>query len=309
MIGVWSSSSPADRETLKKALKALDNSGLEYIFPKESRKHAAKKLSASFPFLAGPDNSKVQCFEELWNNPEVSKIWATRGGYGTLRLLPLFDKLKSLSQPQKALWGYSDLTVLQHYLFERNGGSWVHSPMLCSSSFFAPTREEKKVWLSEETGAATKTAKPSPKNLKILSLNKTHRGKSSLRRRLLGGNLASLVSLMGTPWHPQYPSKTWLFLEEIGEAPYKLDRLLHQLASDGSFIKNVDGILLGHFTDCPGHLPVLKAWAEKFELTLLTKFKAGHESPNLPLILGESRIFDRKNETHFSCAFPKPVFG
>lgn len=302
MIGVWSSSSPADRSTLKKALRALEQSDLPFLFPGNSKRFADKKLSSALPFLAGPDALKVESFVELWNNPEVSKIWATRGGYGGIRLLPLFDKVRSLSQPKKMLWGYSDLTVVQQYLFARNEGPWVHSPMLCSESFFFPIREEKKIWTSTNTH-------PKEQSLRVLNLRSKHRGRSSLRRKLLGGNLASLVSMMGTPWHTKYPSGTWLFIEEIGESAYKIDRLLHQLSSDFGFQKNVDGIVLGHFTNCPGHLPVLKEWAAKFDLTLLSKIKAGHESPNLPLILGESRIFDRKNETHFSCAFPKPVFG
>src|SRR4051812_27844284 len=93
-VGLWTGSSPAPAENIKKGLKKLKELGYEPVFPRFSEKWASKKESKDRPFLAGPDEAKVQAFVELWKRDDIQSIFCIRGGYGSLRLLALLDQEK-----------------------------------------------------------------------------------------------------------------------------------------------------------------------------------------------------------------------
>lgn len=303
-VGVWTSSSPSPKEDVSKGLSRLDEMGIDYVFPKLSRTHAARALSKTQNYLAGSDSSKVESFVELLEDRSVSQILATRGGYGCLRLPPLLDKVR-LPKNHPTLWGYSDLTVMQHYLFTRSHRPWVHSPMLSSGSFYAPNASEKSYWKKILSKESTEF-KYKLKSLSSLGASKKLR--THHRGMILGGNLASLITLMGTPWEPRFPSGSFLFLEEVSESPYRLERLLVQLSYHRDF-SNLTGVILGHFTDCPKALLILKKWAEEKEILLWGQLQSGHQRANHPLVLGDIALIERKNEKDNVLTLPKPLFG
>ena len=305
-VALWTSSSPSSKIEFAKGIKQLQALGKDVTVPKLVKSNACKAESKSRAFLAGKDESKIETLEEIWGIRDCKTILATRGGYGAIRLLPLLDKLRSLKSPNKVLWGYSDLTIIQNYLHSRNGGAWVHSPMLSSKSFYAPTPKEARAWkdfASNESKDNTVQYQP-----KILNLSSKHRGKTLMRGLVLGGNLASLISMMGTPWEFNIPKQSWLFIEEVQEGAYKLDRLLTQLSYHKDF-KNLEGVIMGHFTKCDGYKKILELWSAETDKTLLHKLQSGHEAPNIPITLGDNAHFERKNENTYFLTLPKPAFG
>src|SRR5690606_35404987 len=137
------------------------------------------------------------------------------------------------------LWGYSDLTVLQQYLFTRSQRPWVHSPMLSSGSFHSPNHSEKLYWKK----ILSHNSREFKYKLKTLHSHAPSRKKIRAQYRgvVMGGNLASLLTLMGTPWEPRFSEGTFLFLEEVSESPYRLERLLIQLSYHRDF-GNISGV-------------------------------------------------------------------
>lgn len=304
-VVLWTPSFASTKADYNHGLRRLKELDVETIIPKSVAQFACKKQSSSRPFLAGgSDELKAQTLAEAWSIRDTQTLLATRGGYGALRLLPHLDKIRALSQSRKTLWGYSDLTVIQQYLHSRNGAPWVHSPMLSSPAFFAPKPKEEKFWTKILSGDEESTTQ----TLKVLNLSSKHRGKSELRVPTWGGNLASLITMMGTPWEFRIPANSWVFLEEVGEKAYRIDRMLRQLSYHKDF-KNLRGVLLGHFTQCEGSKKVLQLWAEECDLSLVASIQAGHESPNIPLVLGSDAYISRKSQNTYSLKLAIPRFG
>lgn len=303
IIGLWNSGSPVAKTEIKKGLVRLDTLGISAIFPTESRRWASRPESAVRKFLAGPDTTKVEVFEELSSSREIRDILALRGGYGGIRLLPFLDRSSFIKRYDKVLWGYSDLTVLQHYLFEKCGTPWVHAPMLGSPSFHTPNALEARWWKKAQAQNL------SHDTLSVKNLSKTLTLKrSEISGPLLGGNLASLVSMMGTPWEPRFPTSTILFLEDIHEPGYKIDRLLQQLGGHRD-ITNVKAIVLGHFTESPNAFPLFKLWSEHLGIPTFKGILAGHQAPHLPLQLGSRVSLERESSTRCRLVVPFSYLG
>jgi muramoyltetrapeptide carboxypeptidase LdcA involved in peptidoglycan recycling len=164
--------------------------------------------------------------------------------------------------------------------------------MLTSKTFFQPTPRDLLL-----------------QNQSCISLKILHKTSHFVggKKLLLGGNLASYCTLLGTPWEPT-PPPHWLFLEEIKEQPYKLDRLLTQLALSRSF-KSCRGVVLGHFTECPQFKKIVKQWAVDHSTTVLFGFPAGHDRPNIPLILGDYVTLAPEKRGRVSFSRQIPILG
>lgn len=297
-VGIWIGSSPAPKEDLKKGLAHLRALGFEPIFPRLSQKWATRPESKSRPFIAGPDSAKILAFRELWERNDIDSIFCVRGGYGTLRLLRGLDSIPLKARNFKKVWGFSDLTTLQHYLFHRFGGAWVHSPMLTSRSFFeAKSALEKAAWPQNNEGTELR--------LKVSVLSPAKAAALPSRAKLLGGNLACFITLMGTPWEPKPQQNFFLFLEDIGEKPYRLDRCLAQLGN-AAFMKKCRAVFLGHFTDCGNAHAVIKLWAAEQNLPVYAGLPAGHDRPNVPITMGEVVKFLPSKNTAL-LIIPKPA--
>jgi len=303
-IGLWNSGSPASKTEITKGLARLDKLGIAAVYPTQSRRFASRSESKTRSFLAGPDSAKLEALDELTASREIRDILALRGGYGGIRLLPLLDKSPSLlKRYDKTLWGYSDLTVLQHYFFAKCGSSWVHAPMLSSPSFHSPNPAESRWWKTSMSGNA------SHESLSVKPLSPaTNLKRSELSGPLLGGNLASFVSMMGTPWEPRLPAGSLLFFEDIHEPSYKLDRLLQQLAGHRD-IANVRAVLLGHFTESPQAFPLLRLWSENLGIPSFRGLRAGHEPPHFPLPLGCRVSLERHSQLHSRLVIPTCQLG
>lgn len=249
-IGIVAPSAVVPQVELKISVNSLAKHGLDVTLHKQCK---AKHL-----FFAGSDSERAKAFFEYAQDPCIDVIWAARGGYGAGRILPLLDEMtKRHGKPTRKLFvGYSDGTALHNYVRSRWGWSVLHAPMPGLGEF---NRLSEKALLSilrfvrgENQGGSVQF------QLKKLC------GKSRLiNGKLFGGNLTVLVSQLGTPFFPNVPHDI-LFLEDVSEAYYRLDRMVNQFEMAGGFTKT-KAIVLGTFDDCNDVVPnvLVSARSEK----------------------------------------------
>lgn len=234
------------------------------------------------PFLAAPDTVRVADLHAAFADPAVDAVLALRGGSGCIRLLDQLD-LGLLAAAPKLLIGYSDITVL-HALRDRAGHASLHAPMPASDwgqPGAGPDVDALFAGLARgwRAGDVLGTATPHPLT----------RG-GSARGRLVGGNLAMVCALLGTPCLPDF-SGTLLFLEDISEAPYRVDRMLAQLRLSG-VLDRIAGLVLGSFSGAEPADAVLADHLAAFPKPVLAGWPAGHGQPNRTLPLGLATTLD-----------------
>ena len=289
-FSIWSGSHIIKRADLVSGLRSLKKLGFEYDISRTVESYAIRNKQPLLPFLAGSDQIKIEELLKIINNPNTRWILASRGGYGCLRLLKELDKISIHRNEALHVWGYSDLTVLQLYLWQRKGWSYVQGPLLGSETFIKPSPKEEKILKSISHFGVF----PSNFPLKVIDKKFNLPPETFL---FLGGNLASIVSMLGTPWEPRPTSDFLLFLEDIDEAGYKCDRLLTQL-SNSRFFDRCRGLVLGHFTNSSGNQGVFKSFSKTRQIPVYTGMPMGHDKPRIPLILG-SMIHIDKNRLVF----------
>lgn len=197
-----------------------------------------KNLFSGRGYLAGTDEERAADFNRLWAEPEVKGLVAVRGGYGSLRIIDLIDMAQIKKKP-KLFIGFSDLTVLLHAIYQKTGMVTFHGPMVTT---LAKSDRESKAVFCKILGGSTPTMLK-PEQVAIIK-------DGSAAGVLLGGNLATLVHLIATPFEPAW-DRAILFVEDTGEPPYRLDRFLTHLASAGR-LQQIKGLILGTFSDVGG---------------------------------------------------------
>jgi muramoyltetrapeptide carboxypeptidase len=224
-------------------------------------------------FVAGSVETRVRAIRKAWEDPSIAALIAMRGGYGSAQLLPFLDS-DLLRAGRKALIGYSDVTSLLD-LYLRKGLTAIHGPMIdrrISKGITAYDEDSFRRVLMQTDPAGDF----SPAQLEVL-----HPG--SARGVLVGGALTQLMASMGTPWAFTPPQDSVLFLEDIGERPYRIHRLLTQAAQSGVFA-HARAIVFGEFPGCdePGGDPpikdVLRDFMADFPGPVLFNFPSGHTS-------------------------------
>jgi muramoyltetrapeptide carboxypeptidase len=231
VIGICAPASPAlAPDALAKGIRYLEQSGY--------RVELGKYVRRKHGYLAGTDAQRAHDLNSLFANRHVKAIIALRGGYGCQRILPLLDYNLIRKNP-KILVGYSDITVLSLALFATCGLVTFAGPMAAGDLARGLTGyAEELFWQS------LASTKPIGKIKGTLATLK----KGNAKGILLGGNLSLVAALCGTPFFPSLKNSI-LLLEEIGERPYRVDRLLHQLKLAG-ILSSAQGVLLGKFIDC-----------------------------------------------------------
>lgn len=221
--------SPFDRNAFEAGRAALAQMGFVPV--------VAKTEFAARGFLAGDDASRAARLARALAEPETRAVWAIRGGYGTVRAMAQLD-LGLLRRSDKLMIGFSDLTALLINLAIPGGLVGVHGPVITQlAKLSAAQRRWVKTLLCDP-------APTGPVPLGRLRLLVPGRAEG----RLVGGNLSILASLVGTPLMPSLRGAI-LFVEEVGEAAYRLDRLWRQLI-DSRSLAGVKGVILGELVDC-----------------------------------------------------------
>jgi muramoyltetrapeptide carboxypeptidase len=201
-------------------------------------------VTARYGYLAGTDEQRASDIHAMFADPSVRAIFTVRGGWGSARLLPLLDWDLIRANP-KLLIGFSDVTALHLAFAARAGFPTIHGPNAANS--WGRTSWESLWNLAFAGGTPTFPGPEAGAGLITTVRAGTARG------RLLGGNLSVLTALVGTPWLPAFDGAI-LFLEETGEAEYRIDRMMSQLALSG-ILSKVAGVVFGQCTRCGGGIP------------------------------------------------------
>jgi muramoyltetrapeptide carboxypeptidase len=203
-------------------------------------------LRSRFGYLAGHDKDRAADINAMYADDSVRAVFAVRGGWGSARLLPYLDFDIIRANP-KLLVGFSDITALHLAFAARAGFATIHGPNAGSSwsklswgSFRRLAFDAERPLYRNPTATEDRLVQRQWRTQTITP------GKA--RGRLLGGNLTVLTSLLGTPYLPNFDGAI-LFLEDVDEAEYRIDRMLTQLALAG-VLRRVAGVVFGQCTNC-----------------------------------------------------------
>lgn len=239
-------------------------------------------LLARSGYLAGADERRAAELMELIEDPAVAAIVCARGGYGSHRIMARLDAAR-VRAAAKPLIGYSDVTTLLLWQRRCAGLVGMHGPMLeRDDGMDAAGLEALVALLAGET--------PPP-----LAGSAGYGGRAD--GPLVGGNLTTLVASLGTPWEIETDGAILVF-EEVGERPYRIDRMLQQLLAAGKLARIV-GLGVGHLVDCeparpdsPSALDVILEVALGLGVPVVTGLPTGHAAPNLPWPVGARAVID-----------------
>lgn len=233
--------------------------------------------------FAGTDNERCEDFQNAMDDPTISAIWCARGGYGAVRILDKLDFTKLKTKP-KWLIGYSDITAL-HNLFHNQGFETIHA-MMCVSL----TKDLEGL---EQTVATFKSAIfGETLTYTLAGTNYNRIGTAS--GELVGGNLTMLHTMLGSETSIDTSGKI-LFIEEIGEYKYHIDRMLQSLKRAGYF-DNCAGVIVGDMTKLRKNTTLWGTSIEQLVLDALADYDfpiafnmpAGHEKDNRAMVLGST---------------------
>jgi muramoyltetrapeptide carboxypeptidase len=241
-------------------------------------------VGARFGYLAGDDGRRLAEWLEAASDPEARALWCARGGYGAMRLLPRLEAARLL-HPPRVVVGFSDITAL-HAALNRAGLVTVHGPMVTQlGSLSLAALDHLEALLFGPADPAPAGAAPAAGS-GVTAAAVVRPGRAT--GPLLGGNLSLLAHLCGTPWQPRLAGAV-LFLEEVGERPYRLDRAFTQLGLSGA-LEGVAGVCLGAFTDCdePGisGAETARRLVAGLGVPAVAGLPAGHQAENRALPLG-----------------------
>lgn len=197
--------------------------------------------------LAGSDNERAQEFNDMWGDPAVDAIICLRGGSGAARILPLLD-YKAIQNNPKIFIGYSDITALHLAIYKKTGLITFHGPLATSTwNNFAAEHFQKLLFEAE----AVQYQNPKDKGgLLTQTKNRIRTITPGIATgELLGGNLSVLTNIMGTPYFPTNWENKILYLEDVGEKIYAVDRMMTQLQL-GGILEKISGFIFGKCSDC-----------------------------------------------------------
>jgi len=201
-----------------------------------------------YGYLAGTDRDRAADVNAMFADREVRAIFAVRGGWGCGRILPYLD-YAAIGAAPKLLVGFSDITALHLALAARCGFPTIHGPNAANSWGALSWDSFRGLAFAGEAPTYRNPVASEDRLVQRSGRIRTFRpGKAS--GRLIGGNLVTLTSLMGTPYLPDFNGAI-LFLEETGEAEYRIDRMLTQLAL-GGVLGKLAGVVFGQCTSCSG---------------------------------------------------------
>jgi muramoyltetrapeptide carboxypeptidase len=277
VVRVVAPSSPFDPAAFALGLAVLrDGLGLE-------PRHRAD-LHARQGYLAGDDGRRLEEWREAVADPDARAIFCARGGYGASRLLPGLDPAALLDRP-KVLVGFSDVCAL-HAALNRAGLATVHGPVLTQLGRAPPEAvDHLRRLLARDAPRAGPWDRPAP-GAGLAGTATVRAGRAS--GPLVGGSLALLAHLTGTPWAAPLAGAV-LLLEDVGEQPYRIDRYLTQLALAGA-LEGLAAVALGQFTDCDGGgqrgLDVARAAVRALGVPAVEGLPCGHQDHNFAVPMG-----------------------
>jgi len=274
VVGVIAPSGVVDEGRLQAGIKVLEGWGL--------RVEVGSAVLAREAYLAGSDTARLADLQAMLDDDRVRAIFCARGGYGSQRLVPRLD-LRGLAHAPKPIIGYSDATALLNVAVAA-GVVAVHGPMVASDIARPLARRSEEHLRALLTDPALLWEVEAPVVIRP----------GRVTGRLVGGCLAVLVATLGTAYAPD-TTDAIVFLEDVAERPYRLDRLLTQLRQAGK-LDHVAGVVFGTMAACPvvdgvGPVDVVRACCADLDCPVALGLPAGHDArgagpENIALPLG-----------------------
>jgi muramoyltetrapeptide carboxypeptidase len=229
-------SAPRDPAAVEQSITALEKLGFKVKLGRSAKKR--------WGFLAGQDRERAGDVMAMFANPKINGIICLRGGYGTSRLVSRLD-FDVIRKNPKVFAGYSDITFLHCAFLKKSGLLTFHAPMPASEiikkDFPGFSRDSFLGLLTKPEPAGSICHGYPDKTVSIIT-------PGTASGALIGGNLTIICSLIGTPFAPSFRGKI-LFLEDLEEAPYRIDRMLTHLLNAG-ILGQVAGVAVGICKDC-----------------------------------------------------------
>lgn len=266
-------------ERFEQGVKVWRDRGYELVIPED--------LSQPWGYLAGTDEQRHQQLIEAWNDPECVAIACARGGYGSMRLLEKLD-WQQLSDRPKWLIGFSDITALLWGFAKNKNISGLHAPVLTTLGN-EPARSQQQLfdWLEGKVDEITLTGEGW--------------GHGKATGVLLPVNLTLATNFIGTPICPDLDNVI-LAIEDVGEAPYRVDRMLTHWRWSGH-LQKLKGIAIGRFSQSEVSTPSFKmeeVWRDRLSnlgIPIVINLPFGHDGENAPLAVGCNAEIDAVNGT------------
>jgi muramoyltetrapeptide carboxypeptidase len=276
-IGIVAPASPpSDPSKLERGIAYIESLGYTVL--------RGASLDARLGYLSGDDALRAWDINAMFGNEQIAAIFCSRGGYGATRILDKLDYTLIARHP-KIFVGFSDITALHMALLRRARLLSFAGPMV-AAEMEQPMDDSTATafWPLIASQSAGGRIRPS-----MLAASRPIRP-GRAEGALVGGNLAVLMSLMGTPYEPRWDG-TILFLEDVGENVYKIDRMLSQLRN-ARVLSRIAGVLLGQFSSIPEDAPnrdledVLREYLLPLRIPILADIPFGHIVPKLTLPMG-----------------------
>lgn len=263
--------------TIQKAIKLAESWGLEVVL--------GKNVFNQNNHFAGTDEERCQDFQEALDDINIKAIWSARGGYGSVRILDKLDFTKFKIHPKWVI-GYSDITAFHNHIHNL-GVETIHGMMTTSL-------EQKPEEIINTISSFKKSLFGEALSYKVASskYNRTFVSKE-IKGQLIGGNLSILTSMLGSKSQLNTENRI-LFIEEIGEYKYSIDRMLQSLKR-ADYFANVKAVIVGDMslikknsTQWGSSIEQLILDVVPAEIPVLFNFPAGHEADNRALIFGRN---------------------
>ncbi|HWP57306.1 MAG TPA: LD-carboxypeptidase [Candidatus Acidoferrales bacterium] len=269
-IGVVATAGAVDPDELRRGVEAVSARGFEV--------ELSRGLTEKKGYLAGSEELRAQALEEFFLRPDIKAIFCARGGFGSAQLLPLLDPAR-LRFSAKIFVGFSDVTVLVNWLAQRGRFVTFHGPMVAMDIARGLTGRTKEFFWRTLSGEQS--------NWEIGPLRSVQKGLA--QGELAGGCLSLLVTTLGTPYEIETKDKV-LFIEDVGEKPYRIERMLTHLKMAGKFA-GIRGLIFGHFAGCEGNgerelSDIIGELFERAPYPVVWGFPAGHGDENLLVPIG-----------------------
>jgi len=264
-VGIISPSGAIRPGQLDEAKKILKGIGL--------KAHPAPNCNGHYGYFSGTDEERLADIQYCLEQEEIDAIWCLRGGYGLTRILDKID-YKLFRERALAVVGYSDITALHMALYTQAGLVSFHGPVLISDFNTYVERQATKVLQNQEHPPFI----PPYREHEVEVLRE---GKAE--GRLLGGNLSLMAAMAGTPYLPSLKDAI-VFIEDVEEEPYRIDRMLTQLVHTAD-LNSAAGIILGQFAGCEKKpednysftlRETLDSFLREWDVPVLYNFSIGH---------------------------------
>jgi muramoyltetrapeptide carboxypeptidase len=284
-IGVAAPASPFEMETFQQGIAALESMGFQVLIAEDVYERSG--------YLAGSGAQRAGHLIRLFKDPRVNGIICARGGFGSMKILSLLD-YDIIGRHPKIFVGFSDISALLTTLVQSCQMVAFHGPTITTLGH-----------ADHATLCALKEALSSDNPIEIRAEQGVVIRSGRACGRVSGGNLTTLCHLVGTPFAPWFKDRI-LLLEDKGEAPYRIDRMLTQMKMAGCF-DGIAGLALGSFEGC-GPLDEIYNLVEllfrKEKITILGGLPIGHGQRNLTLPMGLAATLDTDRQT---LAFLEPA--